>query len=160
MEGMHNMRKQGILLLFLSVLLSGCEQKLPAQSPTQALSTIHTEMEETNLQMHVTVNGKNFTASMENNPAVQALWDMLPVTLNLSDYAGWEKVGPLGCDLPASDVSMNTVPGDIVLFNGDQIVVFYGHNSWRYTKLGHIDDLDGWEAVLGAGDVSITFSKD
>lgn len=112
-------------------------------------------------QMNVTVNNVSFTATLESNQAAQALVDMMrngPLTLSMQDYAGFEKVGPLGASLPASDVQTTTQSGDIVLYNGNQIVIFYGSNSWSYTRLGHIDDLTGWADALGSGDVSVTFS--
>ena len=76
----------------------------------------------------------------------------------MSDYSGFEKVGALGTSLPASNSQTTTQAGDIVLYNGNQIVVFYGSNSWSYTRLGHIDNLTGWEEALGSGDVMVTFS--
>ena len=112
-------------------------------------------------QMNVTVNNVSFTATLENNQAAQALVDMMrngPLTLAMQDYTGFEKVGPLGASLPASDVQTTTQSGDIVLYNGNQIVIFYGSNSWSYTRLGHIDDLTGWADALGSGDVSVTLS--
>ena len=81
-----------------------------------------------------------------------------PLTLNLADYGGFEKVGSLGTGLPASDSQTITKSGDIVLYNGDQIVIFYGSNSWSYTRLGRIDDLNGWVEALGSGDVSVTLA--
>ena len=59
----------------------------------------------------------------------------------MSDYSGFEKVGALGTSLPASNSQTTTQAGDIVLYNGNQIVAFYGSNSWSYTRLGHIDNL-------------------
>ena len=80
------------------------------------------------------------------------------MTLQLRDYAGFEKVGPLGQSLPTSDSQTTTQAGDIVLYQGDQIVIFYGSNSWSYTRLGKIEDLTGWAQALGNGSVSVTFS--
>lgn len=117
--------------------------------------------EETAMQMNVNVNGSDFTATLEQNTAVDSLVEMLrdgPLTLELSDYAGFEKVGPLGTSLPTSNQQTTTQAGDIVLYQGDQIVMFYGSNSWSYTRLGHIDDLTVWEEALGSGDVTVTFS--
>ena len=81
-----------------------------------------------------------------------------PVVIQMSDYSGFEKVGPLGTSLPVNNSQTTTQAGDIVLYNGDQIVIFYGSNSWSYTRLGHIDDLTGWEDALGSGDVTMTLS--
>ena len=80
----------------------------------------------------------------EENAVVSALVEMMresPVVLQMSDYSGFEKVGPLGTSLPADNSQTTTHAGDIVLYNGNQIVIFYGSNSWSYTRLGHIDDL-------------------
>ena len=60
--------------------------------------------------------------------------------------------------ISASNAQTTTSSGDIVLYNGSQIVIFYGSNSWSYTRLGRIDDLDGWADALGSGDVTVTFS--
>lgn len=80
-----------------------------------------------------------------------------PITIRMSDYGGFEKVGSLGESLPTSDRQTTTEEGDIVLYSGNQIVIFYGTNSWSYTRLGHVDDLDGWEEALGNEDVTVTF---
>ncbi|HIT59831.1 MAG TPA: hypothetical protein IAC33_01005 [Candidatus Fimousia stercorigallinarum] len=80
-----------------------------------------------------------------------------PITIRMSDYGGFEKVGSLGESLPTSDRQTTTEEGDIVLYSGNQIVIFYGANSWSYTRLGHVDDLDGWEEALGNEDVTVTF---
>ena len=140
------------------------EQELSASSQ-EAESTENESSEEENseMKMNVNVNGQDFTATLENNSAVDALVQMMengPVTLQLSDYAGFEKVGPLGQSLPASNSQTTPHAGDIVLYQGNQIVMFYGSNSWSYTRLGHIDDLTGWEEALGSGDVTVTLSME
>ena len=75
-------------------------------------------------------------------------------------YGGFEQVGPLGASLTASDVQTTTESGDIVLYAGNQVSIFYGPNSWAYTKLGHITDKTANEmaALLGNGDVGITIA--
>ena len=111
--------------------------------------------------MKVQVGSSTFTATLEENAAVDALIEMMqsaPVVIQMSDYSGFEKVGSLGTSLPASDSQTTTQAGDIVLYNDNQIVIFYGSNSWSYTRLGKIDDLSGWEEALGSGDVQVTFS--
>ena len=119
------------------------------------------EEENSEMQMNVQVGGSTFTATLEENEAVDALVEMMeqgPVTIQMSDYSGFEKVGPLGTSLPTSNQQTTTQAGDIVLYQGNQIVMFYGSNSWSYTRLGHIDDLTGWEEAVGSGDVTVTFS--
>ena len=119
------------------------------------------EEENSEMQMNVQVGGSTFTATLEENEAVNELVKMMeqgPVTIQMSDYSGFEKVGSLGTSLPASNQQTTTRAGDIVLYQGNQIVIFYGSNSWNYTRLGHIDDLTGWEEALGSGEVTVTFS--
>lgn len=113
------------------------------------------------MKMNVNVNGRDFTAVLEQNSAVDALVQMMeqgPVVLQLSDYAGFEKVGPLGRRLPASNSQITARAGDIVLYQSNQIVMFYGSNSWSYTRLGRIGDLTGWKEALGSGDAAVTLS--
>ena len=117
--------------------------------------------EENVMNMNVQVGDAVFSATLEENEAVTAFVEMMregSVVIQMSDYSGFEKVGPLGTSLPASNSQTTTHAGDIVLYNGNQIVIFYGSNSWSYTRLGHIDDLTGWEEALGNGDVTVTFS--
>ncbi len=111
--------------------------------------------------INVQVGDVVFSATLEENEAVTAFVEMMqenPIVIQMSDYSGFEKVGSLGASLPASNSQITTQAGDIVLYNGNQIVIFYGSNSWSYTRLGHIDDLTGWEEALGNGDVTVTFS--
>ena len=111
--------------------------------------------------MNVQVGDVVFSATLEENEAVSALVEMMqesPVMIQMSDYSGFEKVGSLGASLPVNNSQTTTQAGDIVLYNGNQIVIFYGSNSWSYTRLGHIDDLTGWEDALGSGDVTVIFS--
>lgn len=161
------MKKKVFSLLFLllstSVLMAGCgsqESSAPSQEAENKKSE-WVEEENGEMKMNVNVNGQDFTATLEQNSAVSALVQMMengPVTLQLSDYAGFEKVGPLGQSLPASNSQTTTQSGDIVLYQGNQIVMFYGSNSWSYTRIGRIDDLTGWEEALGSGDVTVTLS--
>lgn len=111
--------------------------------------------------LNVTVGNRTFTATLEKNVAVDAFVQMLKesdVTIKMSDYSGFEKVGSLGKTLPTDNSRITTKAGDIVLYNANQIVAFYGSNTWSYTKLATINDLTGWEEALGKDDVEITFS--
>ena len=117
--------------------------------------------EEAVMNMKVQVGDVAFTATLEKNEAVASFVEMMrenPVSIQMSDYSGFEKVGSLGTSLPVNNSQTTTHAGDIVLYNGNQIVIFYGSNSWSYTRLGHVDDLTGWEEALGSGDVTVTFS--
>ena len=116
---------------------------------------------EVKAKMNVKIGDAVFTATLEDNAAVREFVDMMkeaPVTIDMSDYSGFEKVGSLGRSLTASDSQMTTNAGDIVLYNKNQIVMFYGSNSWSYTKIGHIDDLSGWKEALGDGNITAVFT--
>lgn len=142
-----------------AVLLSGCAGK---QNDSDLQSSDNSVMEENTVEkMNLQIGNNSFTATLESNAAVDALVDMMceaPVVIQMSDYSGFEKVGSLGTSLPASNKQTTAQSGDIVLYNGNQIVIFYGSNSWSYTKLGKIDDLSGWNDALGSGEVTVTFS--
>ena len=95
----------------------------------------------------------------EDNPSVDALKELLPLTVQMSMYGGFEQVGPIGQEIVSNDEQTKTEPGDIVLYSGDQIVVFYGNNSWAYTRLGHADlTQEEMAKLLAHGDVTITIS--
>jgi hypothetical protein len=106
---------------------------------------------------------KEVNVEWENNESVEALKKLVkekPLTIQMSMYGGFEQVGPIGTSLPRNDAQTTTSAGDIVLYSGNQLVVFYGSNSWAYTRLGHITDKDVAELtdLLGNGDVTITIS--
>ena len=67
-------------------------------------------------------------------------------------------MGPLGTDLGRNDTQITTEPGDVILYQGNQITIYYGTNSWRFTRLARIDDPSGLREKLGDGPVSVTFS--
>ena len=127
-----------------------------------AETNIQNNTEENTVEdINVQVGDVVFSATLEENEAATAFVEMMrenPIVIQMSDYSGFEKVGSLGTNLPASNSQITTKAGDIVLYNGNQIVIFYGSNSWSYTRLGHIDDLTGWVEALGNGDVIVTFS--
>ena len=150
-------------------LLSGCaesqnETQAAQQGEQAAMNEGQIEEEEQmEEKMIVEIGSSSFTATLAENEAAQAFAAHLqdePLTVSMSDYAGFEKVGALGRSLPASDVQTTTQPGDIVLYQGNQIVMFYGTNAWSYTRLAHIDALTGWEEALGRGDVTVTLSME
>lgn len=126
-----------------------------------AENTTETTTERENMKINIHVNGSDFTAVLEDNDAAGAFAEILKtddVTIEMRDYAGFEKVGSLDRSLPSNNRQTTTHSGDIVLYQGDQIVIFYGSNSWSYTRLGSVEDLSGWAEALGSGDVTVTFS--
>ena len=112
-------------------------------------------------EMKLIIGDTPVSISWEENPAVEELKSMAassPITVEMSMYGGFEQVGYLGANLPRDDVQTTTQAGDIVLYSGNQIVVFYGSNSWAYTRLGRIEGLQVEELanLLSNGDVVIT----
>ena len=95
----------------------------------------------------------------EDNPSVDALKELLPLTVQMSMFGGFEQVGPIGQKIVSNDEQTKTEPGDIVLYSGDQIVIFYGNNSWAYTRLGHAElAREEMADLLAHGDVTISIS--
>ena len=109
------------------------------------------------------VNGNTFTVKLEDNEASRELYERLKkgdITVHAEEYGNFEKVGNLGFSLPRSDKEITTSPGDLVLYRGNEISLFYDSNSWQYTKLGKIQNVNTakLKSVLGSGDVEFTLS--
>ena len=103
------------------------------------------------------------TAMLENNSSAVAFYELLKegsVTISMSDYGSFEKVGSLGKTLPRNDTQITTSAGDIILYQGNQITIYYDKNSWNFTRLGRVDGKTQAELkqILGKGDVTAVFS--
>lgn len=114
-------------------------------------------------KMKIQIGSTSLTATLENNTSVDALKELLreaPLTIEFSQYGGFEQVGNIGTNLPENNTQITTSAGDIVLYGGNQMVMFYGSNSWSYTQLGVIDSLSKEELteLLGTSSVTVTFS--
>ena len=125
------------------------------------LNDKQTESEENEAMLWMKIGNTDVAVDWEANESVEALKALCreePLTIHMSMYGGFEQVGSIGRRLPRNDSQTTTQAGDIVLFSGDQIVVFYGSNAWAYTRLGHISDRSAQEMaeLLGHGDVMIT----
>lgn len=119
--------------------------------------------DEKTFELQMTIGNTPVSVDWEDNEAVEALKDLCrnqPLTIQMSMYGGFEQVGPIGTALPQNDMRTTTSAGDIVLYSGDQMVVFYGSNSWAYTRLGHITDKSAEDMadLLSNGDTVITIS--
>ena len=128
----------------------------PAQQPSTQL-----ESDGDGSTLKITFGDYELLATFEDNPSAEAFRELLsqgPVTVQMSDYGGFEKVGALPQALPRSDVQTTAQPGDVMLYQGDSIVLFYGSNSWAYTKLGRITDTAGLEEALSGDETSLTLS--
>ncbi len=113
--------------------------------------------------MNINVHGTTLKAELTENSSAKALVELLKkgdITVDMSDYGNFEKVGELGASLPKNDEQITTSAGDIILYQGDKITIYYATNSWSFTRLGKIKDVTAEELkkVLGEGDVTVTLS--
>ena len=132
---------------------------------TAEANTEASQDDEEAINMTLKINDEIVQVKWENNESVKALMKMAsenPVVVDMSMYGGFEQVGSLGTTLPSNDQSTKTKPGDIVLYTSDSIVVFYGNNSWAYTRLGHIENKSKSELqdMLGRGNVTLTITAE
>ena len=102
------------------------------------------------------------TATLSDNSFAEAFYKFLQsgaVAVKMRDYGSFEKVGPLGTSLPRNDKQITTSAGDIILYQGNQITIYYDKNSWNFTRLGKVDGLSQSElkSIFGKGDVTATF---
>ena len=164
-----------LLCLLLGALLSGCasENTAPVQAEQSAASSEAETISES-IPAEESVTSKEETTEMkdtiqlligetevpvtwEDNASVEALKALRPLTIQMSMYGGFEQVGRIGQSIVSDDEEITTDSGDIVLYSGNQIVIFYGSNSWAYTKLGHVDlSRKEMQELLGGGNVEIT----
>ena len=116
-------------------------------------------------ELKIAIDGVNIPVEWEDNESVNALKKLAPLTVEMSAYGGFEQVGSLGSrakTLPRNDTPITTRPGDIVLYSGNQIVIFHGSNSWSYTRLGKITGKSQSELseILDKSGVTLTISAE
>ena len=138
------------------------DQAGASQSETvgSQLSTEDATQEEESA-LKITVGDVELLATFEDNCSAEEFQQLLgqgPVTIEMEDYGGFEKVGPLGTTLTRDDRQITTQPGDVILYQGNQITIYYGTNTWSFTRLATIDDPTDLEEILGAGTVQVTFA--
>ena len=110
--------------------------------------------------MKIIVGDRELTATLVQNSSTEALLEWLregPITINMRDYGNMEKVGSLGRNLPRNDERINAVAGDIILYQGNSLVIYYAPNTWSFTRLGRVNNVTGQELlnILGAGNVTV-----
>lgn len=162
-----------ILYLILAVLgLCGCGNgSSPADSAPPPSQSVISEQESSQSQdnsssqeepmLKITVGDQELLATFADNSSAEAFQDLLaqgPVTISMDDYGGFEKVGSLGTTLTRNDTRITTQPGDVILYQGNQITIYYGTNTWNFTRLAKINDSTDLQAKLGTGTVQVTFS--
>ena len=144
--------KLKLLISLTVVLLCGCtKENITAQTMTEKL--------------YVTIGEETRSVTMEDNVGTQALVAALQaenITYEAHDYGNFEKVGALGQSFPTADHQVTTSAGDIVLYNGNNICIFYGSNSWSYTRIGKLDGMSAEDVrrfvKAGGGNVTVTLS--
>ena len=117
------------------------------------------------VKLYLTANGVTKTATLVKNEATSELISLLEkgsITLSMTENGGFEKVGNLPKSLPTSDVSQTAKSGDIMLYIGNVMCIFYGSNTWAYTKLGTLDNMTSSEIkeFLNGNPVSVSLSLD
>lgn len=156
------MRRTAILLAAAAMilLLAGCGAA--ETEPSVPADPISENREEITMKMWI--GDTEVAVEWEDNDASAALQELAGadgLEIAMERYGGWEQVGPIGRALPRQDTQTTAQPGDIMLYSGDQMVVFYGTNSWSYTRLGHITDRSGEELkdLLGQEDVTVRLER-
>ncbi len=158
-----------IITMLIAVMLAfgltacGASEQTEEQNSDQTVTSSETEEQATEMKM--LIGDEAVDVSWEDNDAVAALGQEVqkqPLAVEMVMYEDFEQVGELGVDLPANDEQIETESGDIMLYAGNKIVVFYGSNTWDYTPLGKITDKSPEEmaSLLGQGDVTITIQNE
>lgn len=122
------------------------------------------ELSDMKILIQITSDSGNhkLTATLADNSSATAFYQLLkkgPLTVDMHDYGSFEKVGSLGTSLPRNDTQITTTAGDIILYQGNQITIYYDTNSWNFTRLGKVDGVTQAELkkILGKGDVTAVF---
>lgn len=134
---------------------------LPSEETDETVQGESLESGQEESALKITIGDYELLATFADNSSAEAFRELLaqgPLTIEMEDYGGFEKVGPLGTTLPRNDTSITTQPGDVILYQGNQITIYYGTNSWSFTRLARIDDPSDLREKLGDGAVSVTFS--
>ncbi len=146
------------------------ESTSPTESPKDSSSTSQglpqdtdSKQEDMDMKINIIVGNKTFTATLAGNSSAETFAKLLKedsITINMSDYANMEKVGSIDTKLPRNDEHITTQAGDLILYQGNMLVIYYAPNSYSLTRLGRIDNVTAQELkdALGSGDVTVTWS--
>lgn len=156
-----------ILLLFF-VTLTACSKDDAMVDPeeTNSDSSVGNDDNQDDMKiekMILTVGSRTLEVELARNSSVDALVEVLkkaPVTVSMSDYGNMEKVGSLGQSFPRNDMPIATEAGDVILYQGNMLVIYYAPNSWSFTRLGKIKNITAQtlKEVLGNSDVTVVLS--
>ena len=158
------------------LLLSACSSDAASSSPTaaktssqplandvQSSASSDTSKGAASMKLKIHVNDTTFTATLNDNSSAEALVELLQkgdLTLDMEDFSNFEKVADLPTTLPRNDTPTDTDAGDLILYLGKRIVIYYDKNSWNFTRLGKIDNVNKkrLKQILGDGNATVTFS--
>ncbi len=153
-----------VILIIMSIFLLTTSACANGSSRGESPSS-KGELSEMKISIQISSNSGShkLTATLTDNSSALAFFELLkkaPVTIKMSDYGNFEKVGSLGTSLPRKDEQITTTAGDIILYQGNQITIYYDTNSWSFTRLGKIDGVTKTELkrILGKGDVTAVFN--
>ena len=153
-----------LLTLIICCAFVGCAQREDPPSSDSGVGSLEQSTPDTSSddsatinEMYLTINSNKLKVTLAKNSSVDALVALLrqgDITYTADDYGGFEKVENLGHTLPADDSKITTSSGDVILYSGNQIVLFYGSNTWQYTRLGRIEGYSSSQlrALLCAGE--------
>ena len=159
----------GVIILLCAVLSAcGHSTEVPAEvSPTDSGAATNAAGPENEKKdgktMVMKIGETTVPVIWEENASVRELAALAEegLSISMSKYGGFEQVGSIGKNLSRNDRRITTAPGDIVLYSGNQLVVFYGSNTWEYTKLGKIElSKEELKNLLGNSDVTITIGTE
>jgi len=146
-----------ILLLSTTACANGNSKK--------TISSDKGELSDMKISIQITSDSGShkLNATLVDNSSATAFYELLkkgPLTVDMHDYGNFEKVGSLGTSLPRNDTQITTTAGDIILYQGNQITIYYDTNSWNFTRLGKVDGVTQAELkkILGKGNVTAVFS--
>ncbi len=154
----------------LCIVFAGCgKTEISSSDPTPSENSAESRKSDSTLQntsedtMYIMIGEHTLNVKMADNSSAKALLALLKdgdITVDAHDYGRFEKVGALGTELPTNDEQITTEPGDVILYQGNQITVYYDTNSWSFTRLGKVQGVtaDELKAILGDGDVTMVLS--
>ena len=153
-----------VLMTLLLSISAACANGSNANDSKGAKSSDKGKLSDMKISIQITSDsGKSeLTAALVDNSSAVAFYELLkkgPLTVDMHDYGNFEKVGSLGTRLPRNDTQITTTAGDIILYQGNQITIYYDTNSWNFTRLGKVDGVTQAELkkILGKGDVTAIF---
>ena len=163
------MKKILSLLTVLCLAFSACGSNDDEDvTPVEPQNIIQNVEQQTNTEIPmdkllITINGKTLTADFADNSSAKALADALTkssITYQADDYGNFEKVGDLGQSFPKNDENITTEPGDIILYQGHNLCIYYAQNTWSFTRIAKIKGIskDELKEFLSEGEITVTLS--